>query len=49
MEDMFGQQVIKAVLFASYFYLICLGSGLLPMILFYIIREFCTITVVELD
>jgi hypothetical protein len=49
MVETYGPQVIKAVLMATYFYMICLGGCLIPSVVVYAIREFCTITVVELD
>jgi hypothetical protein len=49
MEDTYGPSVIKAVLFATYFYMFCLGGCLVPTVVIYAMREFCTITVVELD
>lgn len=49
MEEIYGPQVISAVLMATYGFTGALASCLVPCMVTYVIREFCTITVVELQ
>jgi len=49
MQELYGLEVISAVLMATYFFIGSLGSCLVPCVVIYVIREFCTITVVELQ
>lgn len=49
MVDLYGEVVVHALLYTSYFFIGMLGLCLIPNVVLWASREYCTISVVELD
>lgn len=49
MMDLYGHDIINAVRYAAYSLAGVVGCCILPNVIIWLAREFCTINVVELD